>query len=159
MNIETVANENEVSKVIFKALTEKQRAVRTTSLTNLYRSIHQANPSVAEKDFLAVFKHLEQARAGKLIFGRKNNHNRFEWNYNLKDVANMGIGKGGAPKPAPKSKRMKRMKPAQINTKPLVANSSTNLGPRFQFDIQLSPSVSAADIQALVELVQSLQNK
>lgn len=164
MNIETVANGNDVSKAVFKALSEKQRAVRTTSLTNLFRALHKTHKSMSEKEFLDVFKQLEQAKYGKLIIGRRSNHDRFEWNYNLKDVAQLGSGQLSTKdvKPAPKLKKTKRVQTKNSPFNPPViktTESSTQTGPRFQFDIVLSPSVSATDIQALVELVQSLQNK
>ena len=172
MNLETVANQNEVSKQVFRALAGKERAIRVTSVTNLYRTIHKAKPSIDEQEILQVFKDLEKANMGKLIIGRRNNHNRFVWNYNLKDVAQLATGKTKVNelKPAPKAKKARRYKTPDIETMPEVkqtvkeieAKSSTlsqQSGPRFQFDIVLSPSVSAADIKALVELVQSLQNK
>lgn len=165
MNIETVANETELNKLIFKALSQRQRAVRVTSLTNLYRAIHDDHPRVSEKEFLQVFKQLDHAKMGNLIIGRRNKHNRFIWNYNLKDVAQMATGKLKQEeiKPAPKAKRVRRTR-SQLVTIPGVKEvepikSSTFSSPRFQFDIVLSPTVSAKDIEALVELVKQLQNK
>jgi hypothetical protein len=182
--IETVANGSEIGKIVFKALSEKQRARRATDLTHLYRAVSKMDKTVQEKEFLKVFRQLEDADIGSLIIGRRNNHNRFVWNYNLKQVAQAANGKMSTKELAPavpekKAKTVrkvtKRRKPSmfkarsqsvsKVETAPIVEDahvtkSSSVAGPtKIQLTLELAPEVSAKDIQALIELVNSLQAK
>ena len=175
--IETVANSSEISKIVFKALSEKQRARRATDLTHLYRAVSKMDKTVQEKEFLKVFRQLEDADIGSLIIGRRNNHNRFVWNYNLKQVAQAASGKMDTKELAPavpektvkKSRKVttKKRKPSMLKAKSVpmvedahVTKSSSMAGPtKIQLTLELAPEVSAKDIQALIELVNGLQAK
>lgn len=187
--IETVANSSDISKMVFKALSDKQRARRATDLTHLFKVVIKMDQSVPERDFLAVFKQLQDAKVGSLIIGRKNNHNRFLWNYNLKDVAQAAKGKAvemktieesfpgnkkttRKVKPIIRRKKMRIVKPAMLRQALLnnkieeprqtvipAARTSTLKGPRIQFNLELGPDVPFKDIQALLELVKGLQAK
>lgn len=184
-SIQTIASSSEVSKAVFKALSDKQRARRATDLTNLFREVSAKDKTIPEKEFLTVFKKLEEAKLGSLVIGRRNKHNRFLWNYNLKQVAQAAHGKvkpedmGPAVEVRkPKSRRIRKptvlaaktvksvMKNVskQIETAPIqsiqekvVPSSSTGKGPMLQFNIELSATTRAEDIQALLGLVQDLQ--
>ena len=83
MNPET----NQAAQVIFKTLGKRQRFRRHTNLDLFYKVIHAEDASITEKEFLAVFKDLQTKGAGSLVFGRKDNPNRFIWNFNLKEVS------------------------------------------------------------------------
>lgn len=93
MTIEQIANSSEISKQVFKALSDKQRARRATDLTNLYREMSRKDKTLQEKEMIQVFKKLEDAGIGSLVIGRRSNHNRFVWSYNLKHVALAAKGK------------------------------------------------------------------
>lgn len=181
-SIQTIANSSEVSKAVFKALSDKQRARKATDLTNLFREMTQKDKTLQEKEILAVFKKLQDASVGSLVIGRRNKHNRFVWNYNLKQVAQAAHGKMKPEElgPAiivrkPKSRRIRKtlstktVKAAlknvtkQVETAPVTAIeeklmpiSSTGKGPTLQFNIELSANTRAEDIQALLELVHGL---
>lgn len=153
MTIEQVANSSEVSKAIFKALADKQRARRKTDLTNLFKTVRKEHAEISEKDFLLIFKQLQEAKVGSLVIGRKNNHNRFVWSYNLKDVANRGLNKTSTEKPtqlpAPEKKKRGRKPGMKMKTNSDKARIIT---------INLDMS-SVSDAKALIELIESLKVK
>lgn len=162
--IETVANTNETSKLVFKALSEKQRARQATDLTRLFNRVVEMDKSIGEKEFLMVFKQLAEAKVGSLIIGRRNNHNRFIWNYNLREVAQAAQGKLELKEVSEvkKSVKKKRSAPAavtQLRSEPPVQLTIPSAKAKIQVHLELDPSMRVEDVQALVDLVNSLQNK
>lgn len=173
--IESVANSSEISKIVFKALSDKQRTRRATDLTNLFRTVSKLDQTIPEREFLAVFKKLQDAKVGSLIIGRRSNHNRFVWNYNLKEVAQAAMDKTMLLTPISehfsnvqkktKKKTVTIVKPTEV-IKPIKkkviqakTKSSTVKGPSIQLNLELSPNTPVKEIQALLELVKSLQSK
>lgn len=173
--IETIANRSEISKIIFKVLSDKQRARRATDLTHAFKAATKIDSTIPEREFLSVFKEMQAAKLGSLVIGRRNNHNRFVWKYNLKDVAEAAKGKTvqmktideilPTKKPRRKTKRKvnftvtPKVAAAVVSAPQRAAKTSTSKGPRIQLNLELSPDVPFKDIQALLELAKSLQSK
>lgn len=85
--IREISQSSPVAKEVFGVLSERQRYRRRTDLNRLYNMLKMSGSTVSPDDFLNVFKTLQAAQVGSLVIGRKNNPNRFVWNYNLKDIA------------------------------------------------------------------------
>lgn len=158
IDLAVVANSTPASKTIFKALSGLQRARRRTDLGRLYRMVHHMDNTVTEKDFLDIFKSLQDAKVGSLIIGRKNNPNRFAWRYNLKDIAArlQGVKETGplALLPEVKAKRRKKQNQEII---PINTISKSLEGASIQLSISLPIGTPLKEVQALIDLAKSLQ--
>lgn len=86
--LQYLATQSPTGRAVFKALSERARFRRTTDLRRLFYYVQdKIDSSITEDGFLAVFQELQKLGTGKLIIGRRNNPNRFRWNFNLKEVA------------------------------------------------------------------------
>lgn len=148
-----------MTKLTVDILSARQRMRRVTDLNNFYRFITKKHPDIKDTDFLNVFKKLDNEGAGSLIIGRKNNPNRFIWNYNLKEVAE-SLKKGkdiSSLKLLTKKSKQRRV--SKRDVKPIqeqeVVAAKHLLSP--QIVIQFSPETPQTEIKALLELVRDLQ--
>lgn len=154
--IKELANETPISKAVFKALADKQRQRSRTDISRLYRAIKAAEmPHLDEKQFLEVFKKLQLAGVGSLIIGRKNNPNRFAWNYNLKDIGK--AAKNGNVELTPVDKQVKhvkrRVRASQTTARTIQAN------PIISINIQLPAGTPQTEIDAWLGLLKDLKPK
>jgi hypothetical protein len=125
-SVGAIANETPTSKAIFKALAERQRFRRRTDLNRLHKTL---GDQITEEEFLSTFKKLQEAGIGSLIIGRKNNPNRFAWNYNLKSVANAALSVDGWElEPLPMKPRKRRVTKNKRNVKKKLTGRRS--GPR-----------------------------
>ncbi len=162
--METITVNQNAETLILKALGERTRFRRKTDLSRLYRSM---SDKVPRQDFYAVFKKLAQNGAGSLIIGRRNNPDRFAWNYNLKEVA-ARAAKGqdiqSLPELPPKA-RTRRMvkKDVRIEKRKVVRRQElspakeNNTVATIQVSFQVPANTPQSEILALIDLAKSLQ--
>ncbi len=171
MNLTQVANQTEAHKSIVKALGAK---VRHRHVTNLY-NMKKALPTMDDAAFLSVFRDFEKAGLGSLIIGRKNNPNRFVWNYHLKDVREaMRSGKAlSTLSPLPHAgkklqiRRRKRRGDAELikampvkqpaaEFSPWTPRKKKEEVPMISINIQLPANTSKKELTAFLELASGL---
>lgn len=165
--ISQIAQSTEVAQKVFGALKERQRWRDRTDLTRLYKQLLEGGLTVAEQEFLGVFKKLEDIGAGSVIIARKKNKpNRFAWKYNLKDVAQAAASNQPIEtlKPLEKKKKVavKRKKKANkkmeaSNLVPITKNIAPH--PTIQITLQLSPNTDPKEIESYLEMAKMLQQK
>lgn len=174
--VSQIAQSTPVAKEVFTALSERQRPRQRTDLNRLYIQVTEKNPNMSERDFLDVFKRLQTANVGTLIIGRKNNPNRFAWNYNLKQLASAALGDGDMEQVEQYERKSKRGRPKGSKNKkhstPVVKQLAENIvpitkniapqqqyAPSVQITLQLAPGTDLKEVQALIDLAQSLSKK
>lgn len=148
--------------VVLNALGNRQRMRTQTDLNQFFKGILREHSGLDEKEFLAVFRKLQEQGAGALIIGRKNNPNRFIWNYNLKEVAQAAKQGSGMREliPLPKKSRgrpalIRRPKVAPIRSvrnRRIVAKPSS-----VQIVLNLDSNIPVKELEALLELAKGLQ--
>lgn len=90
--VKSLAHSNATASAIFLALSQRERPRRIVNITLLKSNLKAQKVDVSDKDFYMTFKTLEKLGIGDLIFGRKGNPDVFVWYFDLRDVANIGIG-------------------------------------------------------------------
>lgn len=167
---------NQVETTIYKLLSNRQRVNTKTDIVQFTRSVRQNEPSISEQDVLAVFKQMQDQGYGTLVNRRGKNPTRFYWTYNLKDVAQKVLGNTSIQlvaldKSLPASRQKVTVKPSvaiqkrrarKLKAKPSKA-AATSLHaamlPPIVISLQLSADTSPKDLQALIELANSLKQK
>ncbi len=90
--VKSLAHSNPTASAIFLSLSQRERPRRIVNITLLKQHLKQQKVNVSDRDFYLTFKALQKLEIGDLIFGRKGNPDVFVWYYDLRDVANIGIG-------------------------------------------------------------------
>lgn len=152
--------ESHAAKTIFKVFGKRQRFRRHTNLDLFFKVIQQEDPTINEREFLSVFKGLQDQGAGSLVIGRKDNPTRFVWNYNLKEVANVAKRGRGLQGLDPLPKRS-RYVPTLVNSDrpvviPMEPKKQNSVGGGVNITIQFPEGTRAEDMKALLELAASL---
>lgn len=144
MNIQQIAHSSPSAKEVFNVLERRQRSRKRTDLNRIYREIKLTNTEISKKEVLIVFKKLQDAGVGSIVFGRGSNPNRFVWNYSLRDIAKAAFEKDKkAIAPAPSQ-------PAQ-QTKVATTNNT------IQITMQIPANVSIEELKAFLELGANLK--
>lgn len=99
--IREMVKSNAVAYSIFKELSQRERYRKVTDLRRLFYEMRNKKCFGPETDiqaFMDVFKMFDKdAKLGSFIIGRNNHPHRFQWNYNLKDLARMALGENVTP--------------------------------------------------------------
>ena len=142
----------QINQSILKTMSTRQRARATTDLSRLFKSVKALDSKMTYDDFLSAFKQLQATGAGRLIIGRRNNSDRFAWNYNMREAASALAA--GKPLDSVKPLRTGPNKPAYK----LPAHKFASPSPaQLTLTLSLPASTSSHDIKALLELVESLR--
>lgn len=156
---------NQLETTVFKMLADRQRINNKTDITQYTRYIRAQLPNTTPEDVLAFFKNLEAQGKGVVIIGRRGNPDRFIWNYNLREVAQNALGNKTEASPAKQAVKVKRKvvakrkagRPAGSKNRTVKIIEPKDLSPTLNFSIQLSTNTRPEDIQALIELANSLK--
>lgn len=111
--LKEIAHANPTAEAITLALAVRKRFRHVSNLRGMKNSLLKRNEKVVDEDYMRYWKQLEEAGVGSVVHGRKGNPDRFEWNFNLKTVAEAAI-QGTNNEVAP------------FETKKLVAKRSTS---------------------------------
>lgn len=155
MNLKEVSESSEVARLVFTEFSNRSRHRSRNDLRKMFYSLRQEKSGLKYEDLIEVFEKLESIGAGRIIVGRKNNPDRFVWNYNLKETAKAaykGQGLESLDKIAVKkvSNRLAGV---------LAVRSEETLTPMVTLNISLDPKIPQKDLQALIEIIQSMQLK
>jgi hypothetical protein len=145
MKVSDIAKKTVAGRKVFSYLSTRERHRNRTDLRQLYTSVFEEGDSTSYEDFIKVFQELHNAQVGVLIRGRRNDPDRFQWRYNLKDVAKAAKGEielGEAPK----------AEPVSGNNKGVVVAPGANV---IQINLHVSGDKSA-QLSALLQLAKSL---
>lgn len=164
---------NQLEKTVYEMLADRQRINNKTNLDQFFVYLRGRVPNATDSDLMSVFKSLEELGYGSIVYGRGGNPTRFLWNYNLSDVARKELGEDVEIRPFTKRnpvkkkkiftrKVTKKVKPVkfskkEVAAKPIVQNDSAI--PVVSINLQLDKDISPKDIQALIELANSLKSK
>lgn len=164
---------NQLEKTVFEMLADRQRINNKTNLDQFFVYLRNRVPNASDSDLMSVFKSLEELGYGSIVYGRGNNPTRFLWNYNLSDVARKELGEDVEIRPftkrAPIKKKKvftrkiaKKIKPIKFSKKQETAKPTAQVDstiPVVSINLQLGKDISPKDIQALIELANSLKSK
>lgn len=89
-SLKSLAHSSSTAECIFLALSQRERPRTVLNLTLLKKTIGHKN--IKTEAFMEVFKKLESMGIGELTYGRGGNPVWFTWTYDLRDIANIGIG-------------------------------------------------------------------
>lgn len=143
MNIQQIAHSSPGAKEVFNVLERRQRSRKRTDLNRIYREIKLTNTEITKKEVLVVFKKLQDAGVGSIVFGRGSNPNRFVWNYSLRDIAKTAFEKD------------KKAPIAPAPGEPIKAKTAINN--TIQITMQIPANVSIEELKAFLELGANLK--
>lgn len=149
--IQKIANENQTSKDVFSALRERVRFTRRTNMDKFESDLLGQGFKIESRQYFDIFKKLEDAGAGRIVFGRKGNPTRFTWNYDLKDVARASV----TTIPDKEIKQLnqplakKRGRPRKVVSVPVV--------PQDKEKVSVTINVSKELLSALNDVIAKLQ--
>lgn len=142
--LKEIAHSTPTAVVTMTALALRERTRNSSDITRTRRELQSQGERIVDEDYMRLWKDLQDAGYGSIIFGRRGKNDRFEWHYSLKQVAQTAIGgnKGAAlepiqtkeapkkrgRKPGSKNKRTKRSpgRPKGAKNK-IKADSTTEL--------------------------------
>lgn len=151
MELNNVAINSKASKVVFQALLGRERFRRITNLRLFRRILAESGSRLMLSDIVEVFNRLEAAGVGRVLDAQ--GVPKFEWYYDLKQVARAAIS--GA-----KLSERARLKPIQARPQPVpVAMAPAPSKARgATFHLVLPAAMEPKDIAALIQLVRSYEN-
>lgn len=159
---------NQVEQSVFKMLANRQRLSKKTDIPQFTKYLKHVEPNASEKDVLEVFKKLQEEGYGSVIIGRGDKPTRFIWDYNLKDVAQKVLGNEVEVMPLDASKRSVKTRktradkgmPRTKKPRKIAIRKPSELKqvqPVISINLKLGEGTSVKDIQALLELANSLK--
>lgn len=89
--VKEVANASQTATATMITLGFRQRAHLHTNLSAVKSELVKMGEHPNERDFMDFWKGMEQSGAGSLILGRRGKQTRFEWNYSLREIAQIAI--------------------------------------------------------------------
>lgn len=152
MEIKSVAEKSQTSKIVFDTLSKRLRFRRETNLDKFHNQLINEGEKIVEDEYLDTFKQLQKLGIGALVHGRGNRPTRFKWNYNLKDVAKSAFSDEKIDfatlekKVVPKVSTKRSISP-KVDTKP----SSLSI------TLEISSNSRPEDITALLDLAKQLK--
>lgn len=153
---------NHTEAIVLKTLTERQRVNKKTNLTHLFQSLKRDNEVLNRDEFYSFFKDLQDRGLGVMIKGRRDNPDRFIWNYNLKEVAQKVLGVSDKITPhIPVKKKLGRPFGSKNKMKALPVPTVTNpvkKAKSVSFKLIVDPS-NVKDVEALLQLVNEISKK
>lgn len=176
MELKQVAEASPVSKIVFDMFSARERFRRRSDLRRMHSNLVLEGKQISYDDFLTVFENLQDAGVGRIVVGRKNNPDRFLWNYNIKEVAQrakQGVSvEALEPLPVAIRKRTRKVKrQSKVIAKPTESHSVSvkqmdnytqakkNLTDTLNINITLSPQTRPEDVTALLGLLNEMQAK
>lgn len=147
--IKKAATLSHTATVTMLILGFRQRAHTSTTLSSVKNQLAKMKEKVNERDFIDFWKELEAAGAGALILGRRGKQTRFEWNYSLRQIAQLSI-EGKELEVQKFGERLKQaegipeVKPVKKQPKKLASKENTALKQNsIVYNIQLKPGYMA----------------
>ena len=157
--LKSVANQSNTSKSIFDAFASRKRFRSQTNLNKLRIDLLNKGERIDNDEYLETFKSLQDMGIGSLIIGRRGKPNRFKWNYSLKDVAKIASNAESIQDIA-EIKRPRGRPPGSVNKRPrgrtVTSVKAKSQGALINLTVNLPPSVTNKDIQALLELIKGM---
>lgn len=89
--IKEATNASQTATVTMIMLGMRERARSTTNLLSVKTQLEKMREKVSNKDYMNFWRALEEAGAGALILGRRGGQTRFQWNYSLRQIAQLAI--------------------------------------------------------------------
>lgn len=81
-----------VNKASFDSMAARQYGSSETKVDRLLRKLGNSGVEASRKDVLELFKELEAAGCGELIYGRRGHPTRFRWAVSIRDVGRAAAG-------------------------------------------------------------------
>lgn len=82
----------ESGRAIMQALSKRERNRNNIAFKQVVRVLREGGSTIDKQSIAQVFKDLQQAGVGRIVYGRQGNPNRFMWDVPLKEVAAIAIG-------------------------------------------------------------------
>lgn len=145
VRLREIANGSKAGSAIFKAFLNRERDRRTTDLRQFHARLEDR---ISMDELLLVFKHLEDARVGSLILGRRGIPPKFKWEYSLRSIGEAVTSPKEATILSLKDKRKPEKNiPIVKNDKPFVA--VYHLRENFKLKLALPPDFNKKDAMNL----------
>lgn len=174
--ISDIAFANDTALAITEELKARRRNRTFIDLNRTHKQLSSKGTVIDYNDYVAYWKSLEAAGAGRVVVGRKGNPTIFKWNLSLREVANAALSPSPnhAELPAlPKEKRAPRKKKTSNNDKAqpkrkYVRKSlsfkdksqrilSFKLRPDVNFDIVVPAGLTRGDLAQVAKTLTTLK--
>lgn len=86
-----IAHANPTAIVTMTALAMRERLRHVSDIPRTKNHLKRQGEKIVDADYMKLWKDLEAAGVGSIIYGRRNVPDRFEWHYSLKKVAKAAI--------------------------------------------------------------------
>lgn len=144
------SHDNPILRDLMKFLGARQRYRTRTDIDRIYR---EQFAKVDYNEFLEAWKALDKSGVGSLVFGRKNNPNRFVWGVNLKDLGRAMLSTKAVTSQVVPIKRQE----TAVKSEPIKAAAPIEDSNFIVVQVKIPKgSLNTADLKALIELTKGL---
>lgn len=153
LNLRELANNNKLAKYVFEVLASRERSAARSDIDAILREIEAEHKQEFDyNEYLEVWRSIESSGAGRMIYGRRGNPNRFIWDTHLKT-----LGKSAVTSPThidPFNKLKSNIKP-KVEGKEEVKSIEKKPEPHT-ITLVIPETVSKEDLMAFLSLGTSL---
>lgn len=89
--LKTIAHSSDTAKAVLKALAGRERLRHFSDIARTKAQLLAEGLKVIDSEYMQLWKDLQAANVGSIVYGRRGNPSRFEWHYNLKTVADTAL--------------------------------------------------------------------
>ena len=159
---------NRAADAVFKSLQARKRDRRITDLRQYHVVLARSGHDIDMNGLINVFKKMQDAGAGSLVFGRGSKPPRFIWNYSLKSIG----AAIATPEAAERVLKIVHDKPKKVThvskpatvTTPVATKEKSNkiilavmpLRDDFRIRLTLPGDITKQEVALLVDFIKSL---
>jgi hypothetical protein len=87
----SIAHSSHTAEVVMVSLGVRERMRPTSDLGRIKKILLRSGERIVDSDYTKLWKDLEAAGVGSIVYGRNGNPDRFHWHYSLKKVAKTAL--------------------------------------------------------------------
>jgi hypothetical protein len=114
--LQQIANASHSATVAITALALRERLRHFSDINRTKTQLIREGEKIVDSDYMKMWKDLQEAGVGSIVYGRKGKPDRFEWHYSLKKVAKSALEGTNEEvhKLVPEKKSAKQAKPTKV---------------------------------------------
>lgn len=89
--LQTIAQSSGTAKAVLKSLAGRERLRHYSDIARTKAQLLASGAKVVDSEYMQLWKDLQAANVGSIVYGRRGNPSRFEWHYSLKTVADTAL--------------------------------------------------------------------
>lgn len=89
--LQTIAQSSETARAVLKSLAGRERLRHDSDLARTKAQLLAEGTKVVDSEYMQLWRDLQAANVGSIVYGRRGNPSRFKWHYSLKTVADTAL--------------------------------------------------------------------